>query len=212
MKNIFDTSINTPKTVTYQTPPIITLSGLPGSGKTDLACILSSTLEIYLISNDHIRNYLGTNFSFLTVNDLNNLTRIINTLRLLSLLNHHIPFIIDTDISSLRTIKMLEIIAKRFKYQLIKIRLESYHDYININRIKNRPIDHNKVVEGVIGDNTMLRTYFDEEDYFTVKERKNLNIPLNLFDYIIFNNDNNPHHFNSQATNIIEDLKRRLTK
>lgn len=107
---------------------------------------------------------------------------------------------------------MLEIIAKRLKYQLIKIILESYHDYININRIKNRPIDHNKVAERVIRDNTMLRTYFNEEDYFTVKERKNLNIPLSLFDYIIYNNDNNPHHFNSQATNIIEDLKRRLTK
>lgn len=52
MKNIFNTSINTPKAVTYQSPPIITLSGLLGSGKTDLACILSSTLEIYLISND----------------------------------------------------------------------------------------------------------------------------------------------------------------
>ena len=41
----------------YKKPCLITLSGLPGSGKTYVAKELSKNLGIFVLSNDYVRNY-----------------------------------------------------------------------------------------------------------------------------------------------------------
>ena len=54
------------KTTSYDKPFIVTFSGLPECGKTEIARELSKDLKIYLLSNDYVRNYFyqfTTNYS-----------------------------------------------------------------------------------------------------------------------------------------------------
>lgn len=200
------------KVINYEIPPLITLSGCPGSGKTMLARSISSSLKIYLISNDYVRRCLLQNNSNLNRTDIQGILIAINSLRLGSLLLHRIPFVLDADINSLRKIRELELLSKMFKYKIVKIRLEANNDSVNIDRIQSRALDYTKENLGVIGDDVRRSPVYGEEAYYAVKLRKPLQIPMEYFDYVIFNDDNDIGKFQESASQVISGISRGLVK
>lgn len=109
MKKNFVKEMDIKKTIKYENPTIITLSGLPGSGKTTIARKLSKRFGLFILSNDYIRNYYFIKFA----DDLEKKKKIpmlvarINKKRLARLLINRRSLIIDADLNTQERIEKI---------------------------------------------------------------------------------------------------------
>jgi len=197
----------------YKRPLIITMSGAPGSGKTYVARQLSKQLNIYLLSNDYVRN-----FFYQDVNDYSEEKRIevqkkvesIQIKRLLKLLLTRTSFVFDRDCNTLKDFEKISKYIKLMNYKLIKIKINS-NDSDNIDRISRRVTNYDYIIEGVIGDNVEYSTAFDETEYYQIQQRKPQTISDDYFDYVI-NNSKGLSEFDESINAVIEDIKVKVMK
>lgn len=199
------------KTTKYKVPCIITLSGLPGSGKTTCAKVLSKNLKIFIVSNDFIRILCGNsreNLDKISKKRLNRKVLLLNIRRLLKLFYNRVSVVLDSDANDISKFKKIELLTKIFKYQIIKIKINSNDDKENISRIKNRKNDNNILDSEIIGDN--IKPYsFDKQTYYRVKLRKPQLLEDNFFDYILDNNGNLDDYLNN-LDKLVEDIQKKL--
>lgn len=177
--------------IKYKKPIIITLSGLPGSGKTTTARGLSKNLGIFLFSTDYIRNYYFIKFADKSDEEKKKIPKLVKTInkkRLVKLLLNRTSFVIDQDLNSMEAIEKYHLISKVFGYNMVSIKLDSKNDSENIQRIQGRVMNYDKTYDGVIGDNVEYQTSYPSETYFEIKKRKPQLIDDNYFDFVIDNN------------------------
>lgn len=207
MKN-FVKEMNLTSTIKYKKPVIITLSGLPGSGKTTTARFLSKHLGIFLLSTDYVRNYYFIKFADSPEkrSKIPKFVRSINKKRLMKLLINKTSFVIDKDLNSIEALEKYYLISRVFGYEVISIKLNSKDDTENIKRISSRKMDYDKTYEGVIGDNVEYQTSYPAETYYEIKERKPEFIDDDYFDFVIDNN-NDMENFENQLENMCYYLK-----
>lgn len=193
----------------YKNPAIITLSGLPGSGKTTVAKELSKCFGLFVLSNDYIRNYYFVKFEDDQEKQLK-IPRIvarINKERLIKLLINRRSLIIDANLNTLESISKIEKIASLFKYSVIKIKIDSKNDEENIRRIENRIMNYNYKDANVIGDNVNYSTSYDQDMYYQIKKGKPEMLEPTYFDFIIENNSD-LEKLNNNIENVSFHLKR----
>lgn len=189
MKKNFVREMDIKKAIKYENPTIITLSGLPGSGKTTVAKELSKRFGLFVLSNDYIRNYYFVKFADDSEKnkEIPKLVARINKKRLVKLLINKRSFIIDADLNTKERVEKYKKIADLFKYNIIKIKLESTNDEENIRRIESRIMDYNYVDNDVVGDNVNYSSSYTCDTYFQIKEAKPQEIEPVYFDFIIEN-------------------------
>lgn len=195
----------------YNQPFIVSFSGLPGSGKTEMSRFLSRDLRIFLLSNDYVRNYYYTILKQYCKNARINYemaTKIMNEQRLLILLANHIPFVFDSGINDISHYRSFENISRIFKYELIKIRINS-NDEDNITRISKRNFDLDEFDDTIIGDGYAYSFPYDSDEYYRIKKRKSENLNGVNFDYTI-DNYGTKEEFDEQAKSISSDISRRM--
>lgn len=209
MKKNFIREMNIKCATKYKNPAIITLSGLPGSGKTTVAKELSKCFGLFVLSNDYIRNYYFVKFEDDQEKQLK-IPRIvarINKERLIKLLINRRSLIIDANLNTLKSIKKFEKIASLFKYSVIKIKIDSKNDEENIRRIENRVMNYNYKDANVIGDNVNYSASYDQDMYFQIKKGKPEMLEPAYFDFIIENNSD-LEKLNNNIENVSFHLKR----
>lgn len=175
------------KTISYDRPFIVTFSGLPECGKTEIARELSKDLKIYLLSNDYVRNYFyqfTTDYSEENRKKIEQQVRRINLYRITKLLLTGTSFAYDKDFNTEEQFKILQIAKKIRNMDLIKIKVNS-NDEDNLNRIAARVMDYSKIYDGVIGDKVEYLSSYSEEVYYQIKNRKPQLLPDDFFDYIV---------------------------
>ena len=175
------------KTISYDRPFIVTFSGLPECGKTEIARELSKDLKIYLLSNDYVRNYFyqfTTDYSEENRKKIEQQVRRINLYRITKLLLTGTSFAYDKDFNTEEQFKILQIAKKIRNMDLIKIKVNS-NDEDNLNRIAARVMDYSKIYDGVIGDKVEYLSSYPEEVYYQIKNRKPQLLPDDFFDYIV---------------------------
>jgi len=119
------------RTIKYKTPCIITLSGLPGSGKTTCAKVLSRNLKIFIVCNDFVRGYFNCSSQELDEKSRKKVDRkvfLFNIKRLIELFLNRVSIVLDSDINNLAKFKKVELLAKIFRYQIINIKINSIDD------------------------------------------------------------------------------------
>jgi adenylate kinase family enzyme len=213
MDKNFIKEMNFRRTIKYKKPCIITMSGLPGSGKTPLAQALSRKLGIYLLSTDYVRNYL-----FVQANNCSDEERIriqaivkrTNFMRLNKLLLHHVSFVFDKDLNTKHQFIKFILLSKLLKYELIKIRINSNDDN-NIDRINKRVFDLEKIDDSIIGDNVSYSSPYPESVYYEIKQRKPQDLDGVAFDYTIDNNGT-MEDFNESIEKVINDIEKTKLK
>lgn len=209
MKKNFIREMNIKCATKYKNPAIITLSGLPGSGKTTVAKELSKCFGLFVLSNDYIRNYYFVKFEDDQEKQLK-IPRIvarINKERLIKLLINRRSLIIDANLNTLESISKIEKIASLFKYSVIKIKIDSKNDEENIRRIENRIMNYNYKDANVIGDNVNYSTSYDQDMYYQIKKGKPEMLEPTYFDFIIENNSD-LEKLNNNIENVSFHLKR----
>ena len=175
------------KVTKYNKPFIITFSGLPECGKTTIARELSKDLGIFLLSNDYIRNYFyqfTREYNEEVRKEIERKVKKINLYRLKKLLMSRTSFVYDRDFNTEEQYKRLDMIRKFVRMNLVKIKVNST-DEGNLERIKNRDMDYNKIYKGVIGDKVEYLSSFPEDEYYEIKSRKPQMLSDDFFDYVI---------------------------
>lgn len=175
------------KVTKYNKPFIITFSGLPECGKTTIARELSKDLGIFLLSNDYIRNYFyqfTREYNEEVRKEIERKVKKINLYRLKKLLMSRTSFVYDRDFNTEEQYKRLDMIRKFARMNLVKIKVNST-DEGNLERIKNRNMDYNKIYKGVIGDKVEYLSSFPEDEYYEIKSRKPQMLSDDFFDYVI---------------------------
>lgn len=175
------------KVTKYNKPFIITFSGLPECGKTTIARELSKDLGIFLLSNDYIRNYFyqfTREYNEEVRKEIERKVKKINLYRLKKLLMLRTSFVYDRDFNTEEQYKRLDMIRKFARMNLVKIKVNST-DEGNLERIKNRDMDYNKIYKGVIGDKVEYLSSFPEDEYYEIKSRKPQMLSDDFFDYVI---------------------------
>lgn len=175
------------KVTKYNKPFIITFSGLPECGKTTIARELSKDLGIFLLSNDYIRNYFyqfTREYNEEVRKEIERKVKKINLYRLKKLLMSRTSFVYDRDFNTEEQYKRLDMIRKFARMNLVKIKVNST-DEGNLERIKNRDMDYNKIYKGVIGDKVEYLSSFPEDEYYEIKSRKPQMLLDDFFDYVI---------------------------
>lgn len=175
------------KVTKYNKPFIITFSGLPECGKTTIARELSKDLGIFLLSNDYIRNYFyqfTREYNEKVRKEIERKVKKINLYRLKKLLMSRTSFVYDRDFNTEEQYKRLDMIRKFARMNLVKIKVNST-DEGNLERIKNRDMDYNKIYKGVIGDKVEYLSSFPEDEYYEIKSRKPQMLSDDFFDYVI---------------------------
>lgn len=175
------------KVTKYNKPFIITFSGLPECGKTTIARELSKDLGIFLLSNDYIRNYFyqfTREYNEEVRKEIERKVKKINLYRLKKLLMSRTSFVYDRDFNTEEQYKRLDMIRKFARMNLVKIKVNST-DEGNLERIKNRDMDYNKIYKGVIGDKVEYLSSFPEDEYYEIKSRKPQMLSDDFFDYVI---------------------------
>lgn len=211
MEKKFVKEMDIDKVANYKRPHMILLSGFPGSGKTYVAKALSKKYQLFLLSNDYVRNYcFSHNEEVSSVEPIEMIVKRINKQRLLKLLNNKKSFIFDRDINTNEEMKKFILLSKTFGYDLIAIKLNS-NDKNNIERVENRFMDIDKVDKDIVGDNVEYSTSFTSSTYFKIKERKPRNIDDDYFDYVIDNNGT-LENLDEQLENIMDDMSYHLKK
>ena len=196
------------KTVKYKIPCVITLSGLPGSGKTTCAKVLSKNLKVFIISNDFIRHKYMDKEKEIDDKERKKVERkilLLNFKRILNLYFNKSSFVLDKDANSIDKFKMFELLNKLFKYQMIKIKINSTDDSKNLDRIKNRLNNNISLNEGVIGDNIDYKHCYSPKTYYEIKSRKPQLLEDDFFDYVI-TNDGDFETYLSNLEEICEDI------
>lgn len=182
----------------YSSPFVITITGYDGENKLKLARDLSKKLKIFLLSNDYVRNYyLTNNLDYKTVQDK---VRDINDKRISILKNNQLSFVYDMNFNN------KDCFEKVNDYNVVKIRLYT-DDNKNVKSIMLRKYEPDKVIDGVLGDNTKYESYYDENTYYEIKERKKIELDDSYFDYIIREEDS----LDEKINNIIEDIEKRFS-
>ena len=174
----------------YSKPFVITFIGLPGCGKTQLARTLSKKLNIFLLSNDYIRNYyyqLTQDYSEEKRLEIQDKVEKINKERLKKIVDNKVSFVFDKCFNKKEDYDKLNELLDN-NYEVIKIKINS-KDEDNINNIINTKMDYNKIYEGVIGDNVEYLSSFSKEDYYDIKERIPISLDDSYADYVINNMD-----------------------
>ena len=175
------------KTTSYDKPFIVTFSGLPECGKTEIARELSKDLKIYLLSNDYVRNYFyqfTTNYSEENRIKIEEQVKKINLYRIKKLLLTGTSFVYDKDFNTAEQFKFLQIARRIRNMDLIKIKVNS-NDSDNLKRVASRVMDYDKIYNGVIGDNVEYLSSYPEEVYYQIKNRKPQILPDEFFDYSV---------------------------
>ena len=175
------------KVTQYDKPFIVTFSGLPECGKTTIARELSKDLGIFLLSNDYVRNYFYQSteeYNEEVRKEIERKVKKINLYRLKKLLMTRTSFVYDRDFNTEEQYKRLDMFRKFARMNLIKIKVNST-DEGNLERIKNRDMDYNKIYEGVIGDKVEYLSTYPEEEYYEIKSRKPQMLSDEFFDYVI---------------------------
>ena len=194
------------KVIKYKEPCVIALSGYPGSGKTEIARTLSKDLEIFLLSNDYVRNYyyqFTTDYSEEKRLEIESKVSRINNFRLLMLLGTRTSFVYDRDFNSEHDFDKFERLSKVLRMKLIKVKVNST-DAHNLDEIKRTVMNYDKIYSGVIGDNVEYQSFFDEEIYYQIKMRKPHSLPDDFYDFVI-NNDSSDH-FEEQVKIMVKSL------
>ena len=150
----------------YSRPCFITVSGLPGAGKTSLAQQMSRELQIYLLSNDYIRIRLQ---ELNVTQHLDPYTFSINGYRMLKLLYTNTSFVFDRNFSQPIELSICDKISSLFGYDLVKIKIISF-DEDNIKRISKRTDFYQ--VDSTIGDNLCYPNVFGREDIIKLRRLK----------------------------------------
>lgn len=212
MKNKFLSEMDTSGVIRYVKPPLITISGAPGSGKTELARELSRQLGIFLLSNDYIRNSLYKEFLIESEQEglaVQTCVCKTNMERMAKLLFRRIPFVFDADVNSLSMYKKFELIAKFFRYELIKIRIESSGNEENLRRIQGRVLNLEDRDPSIIGDNMRYSGSYSEEDYRNILLRKSEVLPRSYFDYYLCN-IRDYSFFLDEINSVINDMNAKI--
>ncbi len=194
------------KVIKYKKPCVIALSGYSGSGKTDIARILSKELGVFLLSNDYVRNYyyqFTEDYSEEKRLEIEDKVSSINNLRLKILLGTRTSFVYDRDFNLKEDFDKFEMVSKILRMKLIKIKVNST-DTHNLEEIKRITMDYNKVYPGVIGDKVEYQSSFDDETYYQIKMRKPHTLSDNFYDFVI-NNDGS-EHFEEQVKIMVKSL------
>ena len=182
----------------YSNPFVITITGYDGKNKLKLARDLSKKLNIFLLSNDCVRNYyLTKKLDYKTVQDK---VKNINDKRINILKNNKLSFVYDMNFNNKDCFK------KVIDYNVIKIRLYT-DDSENIKSIMLRKYEPNKVIDGVLDDNTKYESSYDENTYYEIKKRKKIELDDSYFDYIIKKEDS----LDEKINNIAEDIEKRFS-
>ena len=194
----------------YENPVIITMTGVPGSGKSLLSRTLSSAFRLYLLSNDYVRNYLLQECEGIDLSEVQSKVRQINNLRLAKLLLGRVSVVMDASLDDVNQLKKLEMLCKILRYNLIKVKIEAYNDSVNIQRIQRRVMDYDKKFEGVLGDSAMYSTSYSEEEYYAILARKQTGSPISDFDYVIQNSDNDVEALQNQVNELVDGINEGL--
>ncbi len=204
MKDFFDTKLKLSKTYKYEHPHMIILSGLPGSGKTHLSKRLSQELQIFLLSNDYLRNYYQQKIKSKKLVEY--LVKIVNLERIIQIIRTQSSFVLDASINKIGKLHHIEKFAQKAQYDLIKIKVYSGNDQQNLERIAKRYVDLTQVDEHVLGDNAQYSKPYSTEEYFEIIRGKKIQIEDNYFDYCISNNKT-LEDFEQNINTIITDIK-----
>jgi len=207
MERNFVKEMNYSQVLKYKKPCIITLSGLPGSGKTTLAQEISRKLKIYLLSNDYIRNHysLTKYYNEEQKAHIQSIILKINSERIYKLLLHHVSFVLDMGFNAKEQFDKFVLISKLLKYELIKIKINS-SDEDNINRIGQRIFDLNTKDDNIVGDNISYSCSYPSSIYYEIKERKPPMLDGVNFDYII-DNMVDKQEFDQNIDQVIKNIK-----
>ncbi|MBR6690512.1 MAG: AAA family ATPase [Bacilli bacterium] len=203
------------KTAKYKIPCLITLSGLPGSGKTVCAKVLSKNLKVFIVSNDFIRSScINDNQKIIdekTREIQNKKVLLMNAKRLLQLFSNRVSVVLDSDSNDIEKFKKIELLTKFFRYQIIKIKINSVSDSVNLSRIKKRKDEDTRILDsGIIGDKISSFCH-SEQTYYDIKSRKPQLLDDNFFDYVL-NNDGDLDKYINEINNISEEIiSKRLT-
>ena len=136
----------------------------------------------------------------------------VNLERMLKLLVRRVPFVYDADLNTYKDNKKFELLAKFFRFELIRIRLSSSGDKENLRRIQGRVLDLEDRDMSIIGDNMRYSGPYDALAYSQVLFRKPEVLPTTFFDYHIFN-IKDFDFFLEQINAVVEDINiMKLTK
>ena len=167
-------------TKTYHPPFIITMCGHCRSGKSTIAKILSSELELYIIGGDKIRNIYYSNINANhDIGFINKVVNEVNKKEIKYLLSKGVSVIIDRSVSSKKVLKEI----KDAYPHVIMINLVSDHK-TNIARMTNPPkcdID----TSNCYGDIDSISGVNNEDVYNEILNRKVYDLDDSDFDYTI---------------------------
>lgn len=91
-------------------------------------------------------------------------------------------------------------------YNVVKIKLDST-DNENIKSIMLRKYEPNKIIEGVLGDNTEYESSYDEKTYYEIKKRKEITLDDSYFDYLIIKDE----LLNDKINDIVNGIEKRFS-
>lgn len=189
-------------------PPIaILITADAGAGKFELARKLSRGLAIYLLSNDYVRNYY---YQSLDNSDLNKNEEIqkkvadVNNERLDFLISHRISFVYDKNVYNMDSYEEIHKKLHNHSFKLFKIRIHSNDNY-NIKAIRDRKMDYNCEDISVIGDRAFYVGSFSEEAYWQLKQRREITLDDDWFDYVIHRSDN--EKFDQDVEKVVDSIK-----
>lgn len=113
--------------------------------------------------------------------------------------------------SIIKKFKKIELLTKIFNYQIIKIKINSVSDSVNLSRIKRRKDEDTRILDsGIIGDK-ISSFYHSEQTYYDIKSRKPQLLDDNFFDYVL-DNDGDLEKYINEINNISEEIiSKRLT-
>lgn len=207
-KNFVDEMEKEVSRVKEYIPPIaILITADAGAGKFELARKLSKGLAIYLLSNDYVRNYYYEQISEAIEEDKNKLLEEVNQInneRLEFLISHRISFIYDHNIHSMESYEKIHQKLHNQSFKVFKIRIYSNDNY-NIKAIRDRKMDLNREDLSVIGDRAFYASSFSEEAYWKLKQRKEIKLEDDWFDFVIHRNDDE-EQFMKDINQILEKI------
>lgn len=186
----------------YNPSFLVTIAAYDGKRKLDFARLTSSKLKTFLLSNDYVRNYyLSKGFSSSKVEDL---VRNINEQRLKLLKDNKISVVFDANFNNDESYERV----LGDGYQVIKVKIET-NDVDNVREITKRNYEPSKVIKGVIGDKYQYESSYDENTYYEIKRRKQINLPDECFYYVIKDYETE-EEFNNKAVLVIGDIEKRF--
>lgn len=167
-------SLNEIKTGNAKDPYIILLDGIIGSGKSTVAKLISEHLQIEVLSNDKIRNFLCTELPNLDFDTREKLVKEIQYPRLKKMLDNKNIVLLDADISENYNKKMDFIRSMGYPYYIIQLICD---EKIQKNRILNRKTMLTDGRGSDIGSYSLA----DYNEYLVEKEKKNFLSAVDIY-------------------------------